>query len=133
MGYWMKDYMRYCYTKKQLEIVADNYKGFISLCKTPSPGETTKTIAHDALSTKTDFDRALDALGKGHWNGIEWFDDCLKTKINDYKGFGNMQLVVIQDILGKDDSELEVRGLTDIDLLRSVAYKTMVGFLNKGE
>ena len=136
MGFWKDDYMTYMYTKKQLMIVADNYKEFISLCKTPRPDETPKRISHDALSTKVDFDRAVDNLGKGHWDGTEWFDyddSTQKISLNDYKGFGNMQLVVISDILGHPDSELEVRGLTDIDLLRDVAYKSMARFLNKGE
>jgi len=131
LGYWMRDYMRYRYTATQLAIIADNYGEYAKMAKPPYPQATPKQIAHDVLSSKIDFDRALNALGKGKWDGLAWYEGTQETNLNSYKDCGVKQLVVIADILGYSDSDLEVRGVYDVILMREIAYKDMASYLNR--
>jgi len=81
------------------------------------------------LSTKIDFDRALDAIGRGHWSGTGFGDDAKDNKFKTYRSFGRLQQVVIADIIGIRDWELEQRGFYDIERLKGMAYSAMVSFL----
>jgi len=73
---------------------------------------------------KADFDRVLTSIGKGNWQG------CTSHKFKDYKGFGKLQRIVIADILGIHDGELQGMGFYQLPQLRGRAYKRMVEVLN---
>ena len=76
----------------------------------------------DLVEYKVDFDRALNAIGKGQWKGL------IGVKLSDYKGLGRLQKLVIADILGIEDWELV--NFYDISRLRGYAYSAMARFLN---
>ena len=68
---------------------------------------------------KLDFDNALDSIGKGHWTGID--------SVN--SNFGRLQRVVIADILGIEDCELEKLKFVRVQNLKAIAYRRMLDFL----
>jgi len=111
---WVND--RFYYSIGILKRIAENYIH----------------LYHDAswkslfalVEFKADFDRALDSIGKGKWTGK--VEDFRK-----YKYFGKKQQVVIADILGMRDYELENWGISEARKLRHKAYKSMVKVLNK--
>ena len=72
----------------------------------------------DISDEKLDFDRALDFIGKGYWDGEV-------LSIGEYKEFSKLQRLVIADILGV---ELKVRYSPQ---LLGRAYGKMCKFLNR--
>lgn len=76
---------------------------------------------------KADFDRALNGIGRGHWTG-----NIDELTFRDFKSFGRLQRIVIADIYGIADGELEQDGLYRIQNLRSIAYGRMLQILNDG-
>lgn len=126
MGYWVED--KYHYTKGELKNTALHYKDY-TLLKTPSPevDSNKDKLRRDLISRKIDFDRSLNAIGKGKWSGTNFLDEGC-----DFKSFGKLQQVVIADILGINDWELERMGFYDIHRIRGFAYSCMADFLNKG-
>ena len=74
---------------------------------------------------KADFDRALRAIGKGNWQGLT------TTIFRNYRYFGRLQRLVIADILGITDHELEGWGFYDVPRLRGTAYSRMAENLNE--
>ena len=77
----------------------------------------------DAAEEKADFDRALNAIGRGHWDGE-------MGTFEQFKLFGRKQITVIADILEVSDSKLEQKGFYDVGILRGRAYNQMMEFLN---
>lgn len=73
---------------------------------------------------KADFDLALSAIGRRHWEGIT------SSNLSDYKNFGVLQRMVISDILGIPDEELMGLGFYQIPQMKGRAYKWMAKFLN---
>ena len=72
---------------------------------------------------RVDFDRALNSIGKGHWIGeVEEFKY--------YHNFGRLQKIVIADIIGIEDLELEEMRFYQIPQLRGRAYHRMAECLN---
>jgi len=92
------------------------------------PGGETTTHPFSIAEYKADFDRALDDLGRGHWSG-----DNISPLFKSYRGFGRLQRIVIADIIGVEDSELEAMGFYSIPRLRGLAYWRMKQFLNGGD
>ncbi len=74
---------------------------------------------------KADFDMALQAIGKENWRGLT------SSIFQDYSHFGRLQRIVIADILGIADYELQGLGFYDIPQLRGMAYYRMVEYLNE--
>jgi len=77
-----------------------------------------------------DFDRALDAIGKGHWTG-----DIEDKRFEDFRYFGKLQQAVIADIIfgAKEldaQYELERRGFYRVPQLQGYAYHLMADRLN---
>ena len=86
---WVDDV--YFYSVKTLKIIAWSYK-------TIYEGLPLYYEVHNPFKLaefKADFDRALSAIGRGKWTGINGF------KISNYRGFGKLQKVVIADIIGE--------------------------------
>ncbi len=74
---------------------------------------------------KADFDMALQNIGKGKWAGeLEEFKY--------YRKYGRLQRIIIADILGIEDDELERLGFWSIPRLRGYSYYLMKCFLNGG-
>ena len=73
---------------------------------------------------KADFDIALNAIGKGKFGGE------VGGNFADYKHFGRLQLIIIADIMGMRDFELEKLGFYDISRLRGFAYYSLCKQLN---
>lgn len=73
---------------------------------------------------RADFDRALNSIGKGIWTGN------IANDFRVYKYYGNLQRVVIADIMGITDDELSKLGFYQIGQLRGRAYRWMANYLN---
>ena len=116
---WQGD--TFVYTKKILRVIADNY---CSIYEGLPSGEGSITNPYAIAEYKSDFDRALNSIGRGHWDG-----ELREYKY--YKGFGKLQIMVIADILGVPDSELW--RYDDIPRWRGYAYYRMASFLNGGD
>jgi hypothetical protein len=87
-----------------------------------------KTEEYNLLSLaeyRADFDVALRSIGRGKWVGLP-----VNAKFKDFKKYGRCQRVVIGDILGVDDYELEMSGLFNVPQLRGYAYYLMRTVLN---
>jgi hypothetical protein len=116
---WLND--TYIYSPGWLKTIAANYEHIyqgISLINGELLNETQALIEF-----KSDFDRALDELGRGDWYGeidkpYQW-----------YKYHGKLQRVVIADIYGIPDCELE-REFYSIPRLKGFAYRRMSNILN---
>lgn len=121
------------YRSKYLRGVAENYKDYsiYKFLSPPSPNvdRNPTRLRYDKLSTKIDFDRALDVMGRGHWSGTGFGDGAKDNKFKTYRSFGRLQQVVIADIIGITDGELEQVGFYDIERLRGWAYGAMSSFL----
>ena len=72
---------------------------------------------------KFDFDKALNFIGKGYWQGID------SVAFSAYKHFGRLQQVVIADILGIEDDELEELRFVRVQNLKAIAYGRMLDIL----
>ena len=73
---------------------------------------------------KADFDRALNEIGRGDWDGSE------PTDFWEYKYFGRFQRMVIAQTLGMSEGQLEALGFDDIKKLMGLAYFRMLENLN---
>ena len=106
----------YFYSKRQLKNTATIYTDiYLTLPMSEK--------IHFILDVKIDFDRALNAIGRGAWTG----------EISDfkyYRHFGKLQRLIIADILHIEDYELERMRYRYISKLRSYAYYQMTLFLN---
>ena len=72
---------------------------------------------------RADFDRALNGIGRGHWDGTI-------HEFKFYRHFGRLQQIIIADIVGITDNELTGLGFYQIPQLRGRAYKWMANYLN---
>ena len=88
-------------------------------------GDYQITGLYELIDFKVDFDKALDSIGRADWDTLTSID------FYDYKYYGRLQKVVIADILGITDYELEARGFYDIPRLRGMAYSRMAENLNR--
>ncbi len=108
---WVND--EYFYTSGILKAIAANYPrlydGF------PVSWRRDEYSLISIAEYKADFDRALQAIGKGNWTGklMPW---------PYYKRYGKCQRTVIADILGITDYELSMQGFYGIGRLRGYAY-----------
>jgi len=80
---------------------------------------------YSLIEYKADFDSALNSIGKGNWTG--GMDDITNCG---FKPFGRLQQVVIAQIYGVDNWELEQRGFYRIPQVRGYAYHLMADRLN---
>ena len=120
MGWVTRD--EYKYFKKVLISIAQSYDHIYSGL------DINGFIISDGFwiaEYKADFDRALDYIGRGHWTGQ--IDD---VKFKQYRGFGKWQRVVIADIYGIEDFELEDMHFKGVKHLKSIAYGQMAKLLN---
>ena len=99
----------YFYSVRTLKVIAENYKAIYD--GLPLYYEVYNPFK--LAEFKADFDRALSAIGRGKWTGING------SKISNYRGFGKLQKVVIADIIGE-----YVTGNGGL------AYRWMADFLN---
>lgn len=113
----------YFYTTGVLRAIAANYltlyNGF------PVSWRKDEYDLTNIAEYKADFDRALNAIGKGAWAGklMPW---------TFYRRYGRCQRTVIANILGITDYELSLQGFYGIGRLRGYAYYLMCRQLNKG-
>ena len=103
-------------------MIAENYTNLYDGLPLSLRSEVTNLWA--LAEFKADFDMALKSIGKGEWAGKI-------DKFKDYKYYGRLQQIVIADILGIDDYELEGMGFYDIPRLRGYAYYLMCKSLNE--
>ncbi len=130
MGHWLEDDVTYVYSQRELRRVAYYYTDYAK-SGPPRPTYKRQDIERDRLSSKIDFDRALDAIGRGHWSGTHFVDS--ESRFRDYRSFGEMQQIVIADIMFDEmvvNTELERRGFYDVDRQRRKAYRAMANWLN---
>jgi hypothetical protein len=132
---WQGD--KYEYSARELRAIAENYQEVtMSVYFTRQEHEGGGVSYHPVLDFKIDFDRALDYIGRGKWDG-----DILFTKLGDryvpeskeykvFRHFGRLQRIVIADIYWIDDYELEREGFYSIPRLRGYAYSQMARYLN---
>jgi len=116
---WIND--TYFYSKRTLKTIAENYTTLYD----GLPLRSEVTNLWSLAEFKADFDIALSSIGRGKWSG-----EILQFK--EYRHFGRLQQIVIADILGIDDYELEGLGFYSIPRLRGYAYYLMVTHLNRG-
>ena len=121
MGWVTRDEFRYY--KKVLMAIAQCYDHFYSGLDLNG---ILLSYAFSLAEYKADFDRALDNLGRGHWTGH--IDDM---QFKQYNKFGKLQRIVIADIYGIDDTELERLHFKDVPRFRNYAYKRMADTLNE--
>lgn len=93
------------------------------------------TNLYSIAEFKADFDLSLDAIGRGDWLEALRTEDGKEVEIEglefkDFRGFGRLQRLVIADILGVSDNELEAGGFRDVGRLRGYAYSQMARYLN---
>ncbi len=118
---WINDYT-YCYTPSILKSIAGSYSSIYEVGIEISFHSIYNLYA--IAEYKADFDMALSAIGKGSWTGLE------SPNFNYYKYCGRLQRIVIADILGIGDYELEAWGFYQIPQLRGRAYSRMAENLN---
>jgi hypothetical protein len=118
---WINDV--YYYSKSILKAIARHYSSLY---------EDGLLIAnhhinylHSVAEYKADFDMALNAIGRGKWNG------SLHPNFGHYRYYGRLQQIIIADILGLLDYHLTGLGFYDIPKLRGMAYFRMTEFLNE--
>jgi hypothetical protein len=127
VGHWEND--TFIYYPGDLKYIAYHYKDYLcSQLPSPSIDSSKDRLARDMISLKVDFDRALNHLGRGFWSGTDI--DEIVSDFPYYRYFGRYQRVILADVLGVDDSELEAAGFTDISRVKGRAYKRMCHFLN---
>ena len=116
---WIED--EYFYTIGILKAIADWYKVIASVLMI---GNYQIVNRYAIALFKADFDTALSSIGKGKWEGVTG------EKFTNYKRYGRMQRIIIAQILGIADHELEGFGFYDIPKLRGLAYFRMLENLN---
>ena len=126
---WIKD--EFYYTVGTLKAVADwydtvnSYDAYSNIYEVMMIGDHQIVNQWSLMEFKADFDIALDSIGRGEWDGLTSSD------FGDYKQLGKQQRVVIADIIGVPDYQLESWGFYDIPQLRGNAYGRMLSFLNE--
>ena len=113
----------YFYTKRTLKAIAENYISIYEGLPLSLRSEVTNLWA--LAEYKADFDIALNSIGRGKWTGEI-------KRFKDYRHYGRLQQIVIADILGIDNFELEGIGFYDVPRLKSYAYYLMCKKLNEG-
>jgi len=113
----------YVYSARTLKVTARFYDKIYQGLPLSFTFEVTDPL--QIAEYRADFDRALDAIGRGCWDGQ--IDD---KDFWDFKFFGKLQRIVIADIYGIADEELEGRGFYRIPQMRGRAYRRMVECLN---
>ena len=119
---WVNDFQEFYYSKRLLQTIAANYARLYDDGLSVLNGVITDLFS--LAEFKADFDMALSAIGRGHWT------DIISGRLSDYRGFGKLQLMVVSDILGVPDGELEVLGYFQIPQMRGRAYSWMAKNLN---
>ena len=119
---WKND--EYIYTKGILNSIAKSYDHIYKDIETKS-GMLLEANTLSIAEYKADFDRSLNAIGKGNWTG-----EIDNKEFIDFRHFGNLQRMVIADIYGITDGELEALGFYQIPQLKGRAYKWMANKLN---
>ena len=122
-GMWKGD--QYYYSTKTLKIIAENYANIYEGLPLSLNYEVTNPFS--LAEYKIDFDLALRGIGKGKWTGR--IDGC---EFKDFKYYGRLQRIIIADIFGVTDYELEGLGFYSIPRLRGYAYYLMRCYLNGG-
>lgn len=115
---------QFYYSQRLLRTIAENYCHLYE--GLPQFGELIVNPWR-LVEYKVDFDLALQSLGKGKWMGD------IRGSFKDYSHFGGLQQIIISDIMGIEDGELERLGFYNIKAFKSYAYKLAVKFLNGGE
>jgi len=112
----------YIYCKGMLKRIARSYASIYEGIE----GITSEiTEPFSIVEYKADFDRALDSIGRGHWDG-----NVEDKTFKDFRRFGRSQQAVIADIYGIKDDELEEMGFYNINRLKGYAYYLMTVDLN---
>jgi len=120
---WINDI--YYYTRSVVDAIVEYYGLLYDRQLKIGPYQITHLFT--LVEFKTDFDMALDSIGRGKWRGLT------SHNFNNYRQFGRMQRVIIASILGIDDYELRAFGFSDAKQLRYEAYKRMLGILNENK
>ena len=118
---WIKD--EYIYSKGILRMIAENYQTIYEAL--PVSWRIEIYNIHSIVEYKADFDTALNAIGRGHWDG-----STEGKEFKDFKYFGRLQQIVIADVLGITVEELARRGFYKIPQLKGTAYRWMANHLN---
>ena len=116
---------KYIYSAGVLKAIAAHYVTIYD--GLPVSWKTEEYNLWSLAEYRADFDNALKAIGRGAWHGLP--DGA---KFRDFNKFGRCQRVIIGDILGIDDYELEMAGLRNVPQLRGYAYYLMRTVLNGG-
>ena len=118
---WIGD--EYKYSKKVLKAIAEGYQIVYEGLALSWRSEIVNEWS--IAEFKADFDMALDSIGRGHWSG-----NIEGKGFKDFRHFGRLQRIVIADIYGIEDRELEGLGFSQISRARGLAYKWMANHLN---
>ena len=114
---WINDV--FYYSVGNLKGIAEHYESLYT--------NASLAALYYVAESKADFDRSLDGIGRGKWDGkVEG------KKFPAFKYFGRLQQVILADLYGVTDKHLEAMGFYDIPRLRGMAYSRMVEFINKG-
>ena len=118
---WRDD--KFYYSIKVLKTIAENYTSLYEGLEFRSGHLIVNPWS--LAEFKADFDVALLSIGKGRWTG-----NITRHKFKDYHYSGRLQRIIIADIFGISDYELEGLGFYSIPRLRGYAYYLMVCSLN---
>ena len=115
---------QYRYTKGLLMAIARNY----SMMSEGLELRASQLITNpwSLAEYKADFDMALQSIGRGRWTGA-----ISSHEFRDYRSFGRLQRLIIAEILGINDYELERLGFHKIRQIRSYGYYLMCRHLNE--
>ena len=116
---WVEDV--YYYTAGILRAIVECYD---TLHEVLTIGDYKIVNRYSLAEFKADFDISLSSIGRGKWEGVTG------EKFTGYKRYGRMQRIIIAQILGINDYELEGLGFYDIPKLRGLAYFRMLENLN---
>ena len=112
---------QFFYSKRLLKTIAENYCSIYEGLPLSSGEEVTNPWL--IAEYKADFERALQSIGRGKWDGN-------LTEFKHYRNYGRLQRIIIADILGIGDNELIE--FSQIPRLRGYAYYLMTKCLNDG-
>lgn len=121
---WKDD--TFYYSVKVLKTIAENYTSLYEGLEFRSGQLIVNPWA--LAEYKADFDMAMQSIGHGKWTG-----NLDTHKFKDYHYYSRLQQIVIADIFGIKDWELESLGFYSIPSLRGYAYYLMVKHLNEEE
>lgn len=93
------------------------------------------TNQFSVVEYKADFDRALNAIGRGKWDGMFPAKPREKPEeypryFKQYRNFGQLQRVVIAIMLHIGDDKLRALGIKGAWSYRASAFKAMANYLN---